>query len=122
MFRKYTTVAIIVISMIFVGCRQEPGVTPQPPVVTDQMLCPVACEHIGAKGLNCEEGQPVDMKIACKETIDCKKGTCVAETCHVSCEQVCIDTENAGVWLDPGCVSNISSCDQIDMCPLARHK
>ena len=120
MFRKYTTIALILISIIFVGCPQTPGVTPQPPVVTDQMLCPVACEHIGPRDLNCEDGKPIDMKVVCESTVDCKKGTCVSGKCFVSCEQFCVDTENAGVWLDPGCVSNITSCDQIESCPLAR--
>lgn len=122
MFRKYTTVALVLISIIFVGCPQNPGVTPQPPVITDQMLCPVACEHIGPRGLKCEDGNPIDMGIVCKTIEDCNKGSCVAGKCLVSCEQFCVDTENAGVWLDPGCVSTIASCDQIESCPLARTK
>jgi len=112
-------VAFLFISMFIPGCPQTTRITPQPPVVTDQAMCPLACEHIGPTGLKCEEGNPIDMKKACNDTADCMKGAeCFAKKCIVSCTQFCIDTENVGVWLDPGCVAGVTSCNEIETCPM----
>jgi hypothetical protein len=40
-----------------------------------------------------------------------------AGKCTVSCVDFCIDVENHGIWLDPACVANIKTCEQISNCP-----
>jgi hypothetical protein len=106
-----------------VGCPKQPDpVTPQPPVITDQASCQAACDNLRALG--CDEGNPIDTGAPCTASNQCQSGqTCSAlGTCIVSCVQFCMDTENAGVWLDPVCVSKITSCGQIDQCPAAQPK
>jgi len=121
--KKLTAVAMVLMSAIFVGCPSVNHNTAHPPVVTDQNKCGSACAHIGPQGLNCEEGKPIDMKKPCVNTAGCSSGqTCEVGTCTTSCEQFCIATENQGVWLDPTCVATITSCDQIDSCPLPAAK
>ena len=112
------------------SCNQNSGgVTPAPPVVTDQSDCAAACDNL--RHLGCDEGNPIDMGTKCKVNSDCKdvngntdaKQSCSAlGTCMVSCVNFCIDTENQGVWLDPTCVKNISNCNQINSCPTPKPK
>ena len=117
MIKKLSCVATVLMAMIFVGCPK--GRSPNPPVIVDQNMCAAACNNIGPKGLNCEEGKPINVKRQCASTAQCSRGeTCESGWCSVSCEQFCVDTENQGVWLDPTCVAKITSCDQVDACPL----
>ena len=103
-------------SVGYLGCPHT-EVTPMPPTVTDQNLCPAACANL--QKLGCDEGKPIDMKRACLKDGDCDTNqSCSAGTCTASCEAFCRSTENEGVWLDPGCVSRITSCKQIDSCPV----
>jgi len=110
------------IGLVFLGCPREPSVTPQPPVVTDQALCAEACQHLNKLG--CDEGLPIDMGKDCMNTSDCNdKQVCSDEgRCVTTCEVFCVDTENQGVWLDPGCVSTIEICQDIENCPMAKPK
>lgn len=112
-----------------VSCNQGRPVSPNPPVVVDQDQCAAACDNL--KALGCQEGNPIDMKHSCHVASDCKdidgnvdpKQSCAANgECMVTCAQFCIDTEDAGVWLDPGCVRSIRSCDQVESCPMAMPK
>lgn len=93
-------------------------VTPQPPTVVDQDKCQAACDNL--KRLGCEEAEPIDMHASCFGDAECLPGqTCSTfGTCVASCVSFCVDTENQGVWLDPGCVANVKTCDQVDSCPL----
>lgn len=122
MKRIFSAVFAVALATVFVGCPTNPGVTPQPPVINDQAKCQAACDHL--KALGCEEGQPIDMHTTCRINADCAANqTCSAlGTCMVTCVQFCIDTENAGVWLDPGCVASINTCAEINQCPLAKPK
>jgi len=91
-------------------------VSPHPPVVTDQGACPGACSRL--RTLSCEEGNPIDMGHACADGGCPTAGEdCTAGRCTASCERFCVETEGAGVWLDPPCVSGIVSCDQVERCP-----
>ena len=109
--------AFMVITVMFAGCLCKSPPVANPPKLTDQNKCEDACKHIGPEGLNCEEGKPVVMTRSCKEGNSCKVGeACVAGMCEVSCTKFCIDTQDNGVWLNPICVSKVSSCDQIDAC------
>jgi hypothetical protein len=121
----------ILASMLLFGtcgasCNNNHGkVTPAPPVVTDQGDCQAACDHM--KDLGCVQANPTEMGTTCKFDSDCKGPdgnwdhgqSCAANgRCIITCTNFCIATENQGVWLDPTCVKNITSCDQIDQCPL----
>lgn len=101
-----------------------PGVTVNPPVITDQSSCAAACNHMAS--LECEEAEPINMGTACHVDVDCKNvdgmsdpsQTCSPTgTCTTSCTNFCIAIENQGVWLDPECVAKITSCNQISTCP-----
>ena len=110
------------LAMVFVGCPKTTNVTPQPPVIVDQDKCQAACDNL--KALGCVEGQPIDMHTKCMINAECAAGqTCSAlGTCITPCVTFCVDTENQGVWLDPVCVSKITTCREIDNCPLAQPK
>lgn len=101
-----------------------PGVTPAPPVVTDQSQCQAACDNL--KVLGCAEANPIDMGTQCKHDADCVGPdgkpdvyqSCAANgACIISCVNFCTSTEKNGVWLDPTCVALIVTCDQIESCP-----
>jgi hypothetical protein len=109
------------------SCQNNGGkVTPNPPVITDQSECAAACANL--QQLHCSEGDPIDMGHACQASADClsldgqpdAKQACVAGRCQVNCTNFCIDTENQGVWLDPGCVKGIKACSEINSCPLPK--
>lgn len=124
-FTKVTTTLAIAgaTAAACLGCPPTNSpVTPQPPVVTDQVQCAAACANL--QRLGCDEGNPIDMHTKCDARITCPTGQACSAlgTCMVTCTQFCIDTENAGVWLDPVCVSKITACNQIDQCPVAKPK
>lgn len=117
MIKQLCTVSIISTLMALSGCPRSVDVTPMPPVVTDQGACAPACANL--QKLNCKEGQPIDMKMRCATSQNCSgKATCVGGKCVTSCTDFCVDTENEGVWLDPTCVATVTSCGDIDKCPL----
>lgn len=102
-------------------------VTPQPPVINDSHECEAACANL--QRLRCPEGEPIDMGKSCKEVNQCvgldgkpdPKQYCGTNGhCMVTCVQFCIDTQNQGVWLDPACVKQITSCEQIHSCPVPK--
>lgn len=107
------------------SCKTNSGmITPNPPVVTDQDHCAAACANL--QKLSCQEGDPIVTGTSCKVDQDCKdpdgnwdvyQQCSTVGHCMVSCVNFCITTENSGVWLDPGCVEKITSCDQVDSCP-----
>jgi len=115
-----STVVLILTMVVVLGCPGPRLVTPQPLAITDQKLCQSACDNLTR--LNCEEAKPIEMKTTCSVDNNCDRGTCVSGKCYTNCVTFCIDTENAGVWLDPNCVAHMSSCDQIESCPIAQPK
>lgn len=118
----FSTVLFAAMSLVFVGCPQNPSVTPQPPVITDQDKCQAACDNL--KHLGCVEGQPIDMHTPCTADNQCGTGQACSAlgTCMTPCVTFCVDTENNGVWLDPVCVAGITKCSDIDSCPAAQPK
>ena len=117
----------IFIACVGVACATTNAglVTPNHPTVTDQSDCAAACATLHSLG--CAQGNPISMGTKCGNNADCKdlngnsdpKQQCAADgTCMVTCVTFCIDTENQGVWLDPTCVKDVTSCDQVDKCPL----
>ena len=94
---KYILIALI--SLIVQNCSNT-GVTSnaplkQPtPVVTDTEYCDLAQTHL--LQLKCEEGNPT------------KKGK--------SFSIVCRETQTNGIFINPKCLSQITSCDQVNTC------
>lgn len=115
--------AVLVTCLLFIStCVACPGttthrkVTPMPPVVTDSHLCHSAGVRLNE--LNCKEGKPIDMQRSCSSDRECEPGhSCTAGGCFASWDKFCADTQAAGIWLDPGCIAKIASCDQINQCP-----
>jgi len=112
---------IIIPTLLFFACKNNVEITPQPPIIVDQHMCSAACANL--QSLKCEDGNYIDSKKHCDSTYECIPGQlCMSGTCHTSCEDFCIETQNAGVWLDPTCVSKINSCPEIDSCPQTKNK
>jgi hypothetical protein len=107
-------VAFVAILLYTNGCGNS-SLNWSPASVPDTEYCAAACEHIGSDdaGLSCEEGKPIEMQQG-----GCDAG--VNDTTCVSCVKFCYDTQQQGVWLNPKCVVNIKSCDQIDNCQEAK--
>jgi hypothetical protein len=87
--------------LVLLGCPH--AVTP--PVDTD--LCPAMCQHIGSVlegGLGCAEGQPVYDST--------KPGE--AGVPNESCTEFCQHQQANGVSINPRCVMQVTSCDQIE--------
>lgn len=82
---------ILLLSLLLLGCppEQRPHMGP-----TDMADCASACEHIGPKQLNCDEGKPLE------------DGT--------SCQKFCESTLDAGHALNPSCVLHVTTCTQIE--------
>jgi len=92
-------ISAILASLVLLGsdCSggQPPPVKPQPtPIVIDNNYCLKAQENL--QRLHCAEGEPT------------KKGK--------SFEQFCVGTQQNGVFLNPKCLSEITSCGQVDSC------
>lgn len=104
---------LLFISIILASCK-DPVVVEKLPNALD---CADACERIGPKGLNCEEGKPIDMKSVCNESMPCGEGIdCVNGKCMASCIKFCKDTVLLGVNLTPKCIATVKSCEQINAC------
>jgi len=105
-----------------VSTPPPPPVTPVPPVVVDQDECQAACDNLNK--LNCEDGKDIETHTRCLINAECGVGqTCSPKgQCIAPCVTFCRDTEEQGVWLDPGCVATITACDQIDDCPMSMPK
>ncbi len=126
--RLFKAIAVATCAMaLFAQCtviHPSPGAKSQAPSnITDQGNCALACGHMASIG--CIQSQPISMPGTCRANTDCKGPdgapdqfqTCSAlGTCMVTCTNLCISTENNGVWLNPTCVLGITSCDQVDSC------
>lgn len=92
--------------LVLCGCPvARPSVRPHPQAVPDTALCAAMCAHIGPKGLNCEEGQPV---------YDSDKPG-PTDVPNVTCEDFCKDQQANGVFINPRCVMKVSACSEIEV-------
>lgn len=94
--------AAMILLLIFVGCPQQ-TIQPSPRIPLDTDWCKPGCEALlklpGRDGNpGCEEARPIEMP----------NGEIV------TCEQFCIDTQNAGRNLYPSCFSRVKICDEIE--------
>ena len=105
--------ALLLSLFILVGCKTGYEPVPQPPVITDTDQCPAACDNL--RTLNCEDGCGPGHESACTYP---DGGT-------YSCEDYCRNAQSNGVihvWLNPTCVKEINSCDQIEQCAVKKEK
>ena len=79
-----------------------PTPVPQP----DSSYCAAMCAHIGPSGLNCPEGQPVY-----DNSLPSDAGPGVP---NESCTQFCVQQQKNGVWINPRCVSQVTTCGGIE--------
>ena len=86
---------IFVVSLFLAGCPRPLPVPREPP---DTHLCPAACAKLDKLG--CEEAEPIEMR----------------DGSMVTCTEFCVDLQQKGHWLNPTCVSEISSCEGMDQC------
>lgn len=92
-----------ILGLVLTGCNTaiDPALmAPTPPPDTD--LCDAMCRHLA--DLKCTEGDPVyDSDLPGPP--DVPNRTCTA---------FCTDMQNKGVAVNPRCVLNVTSCDQIE--------
>ncbi len=94
--KPLTILFALALSLMMLAAHCEP-----PPVVIeppDTDKCPAACAHLQVLG--CEDGDPLP------------DGT--------TCTDFCYRTQKHGAWLDPGCVSKIPTCQDIEKCAKKR--
>lgn len=89
-------------------CNTTNGEAPTPPrptpIVTDTSLCSSAEQHLQQM---CDADKSAN-NYCCLVVAPTKKGKSYAQFCQ--------DKQNEGVFLNPKCVSTVTSCDQIDAC------
>ncbi len=97
---------ILLLSTLFwLGCPPQPDApSPRPDPATDSELCGAMCDHIGPKGLKCEEGEPL---------YDSDLPGPVGEP-NETCEAFCVKQQDAGAFLNPRCVMQAPTCDTIE--------
>lgn len=74
------------------------------PVVSGTEYCGAAEKHLQEM---CD-ADPQNNMYCCQAVQSTKKGK--------TFEQFCIETQNAGIQLDPRCLSQITKCEEIDFC------
>ncbi len=84
-------------------CGPQPGPTPPPgppvpppPVPPDTDKCATACANLTK--LHCAEAEPIKM----------------SDGSVTTCEQFCRETQNQGVYLNPDCVSKVTTCAEVE--------
>jgi hypothetical protein len=100
-----TKLLSLALVLAFFGCPVPP--IPQPSPQPDSSYCAAMCAHIGPQGLNCPEGQPVyDNSLP---PSDAGRGAP-----NESCTDFCTKQQANGVWINPRCVSLVTTCGGIE--------
>lgn len=103
-------ILVLATSVFVLGCPTTTPVSPQPRPVPDSDLCGDMCKRIGPKtadnpnGLGCEEGEPVY-----DSNIPGEPGKP-----NLSCEAFCVQQQKIGVFINPRCVMQVKSCNEIE--------
>ena len=108
--------SLALLALFLFACPPSIEVTPMPMTVPDSDACAPACTRL--EQLGCEEGKPIVMRKSCNT--GCKDGQfCMLDAgkCATPCVRFCLETQLNGVFLDPVCISRITSCDQVNQCP-----
>lgn len=95
---KYT---VLVLGLVLTGCPMAPE-SPEPPTPPDTNLCGKMCDHLAKLG--CEEGQSV-------YDIDTPGPPDVP---NVTCAAFCERLQKNGVFVNPKCVLDVKSCEEIE--------
>ncbi len=84
----------------------NPAASPNPTPAPDTSLCAPMCAHIGTGdgGLGCAEGDPL---------YDSTQPGPVGVP-NETCTQFCVHQQNNGVFINPRCVMQVTSCAQIE--------
>jgi len=91
-------------AVVLLGCPSGPPPVPAPQPAPDSAYCGAMCAHIGPSGLNCPEGQPVyDSSLPGPANVP-----------NESCTDFCARQEENGVFINPKCVAQVSSCADIE--------
>jgi hypothetical protein len=87
------------------SCPSTPSpVSPNPLPAPDTASCAAMCDHIGPKGLNCAEG---------KDVYDSDKPGPVGVP-NSTCAQFCQYEQDNGIFVNPKCVAQVPSCEEIE--------
>lgn len=91
---KHVLIIMVLITSLF-SCKLEPVYPARPtPVVTDTNYCKVAEEHL--LSLSCEVAKPTKKEVVF--------------------EEFCKQTQQAGVFINPKCLSEVKTCEEVDVC------
>lgn len=112
--------SLVCLMTCFLGCPSGLGINGQVERVivdfNDNGACNQACVKLSSLG--CVEAQPLKADRQCVEDSDCPDiSSCIRGECETSCLDFCIATQDNGVWLNPTCVMNIKTCDELNLCP-----
>jgi hypothetical protein len=104
-----TPILLFVLAASLMGCP-PPKEAPSPNPVPDSELCGPMCKHIGPKtaenpkGLGCPEGEPL---------YDSDRPGPV-DVPNLDCETWCKEQQAKGVFINPRCVMQVKTCDEIE--------
>ena len=86
------------------ACTPAVPPSPNPIPAPDSTFCAAMCVHIGPGGLNCPEGQPVyDSSLPGDAGVP-----------NESCTDFCTRQPTVGVFINPRCVAEVTSCAGIE--------
>ena len=92
------------ILVVFPGCPCREAASPNPAVPPDTELCPQMCDHIGPKGLKCEEGS---------DYYDNDKPGPKGVP-NQTCLDFCQGQQAKGVFINPRCLAKVPDCASIE--------
>jgi hypothetical protein len=98
---------VLAFAIVLTGCpkttvQDPPTPSPLPPPDTD--WCGQMCDHIGPKGLGCEEGKPVyNSDLPGPKDVP-----------NQSCEDLCKELQGKGLFINPKCVTLVDQCSHIE--------
>ncbi len=97
------TIPVVFAVLLALGCGGGMP-SPAPPPAPGGSYCAAMCDHIGPKGLNCPEGQSVyDSSLPGPTGVP-----------NESCTDFCTKQEQNGVFINPKCVAQATSCADIE--------
>jgi hypothetical protein len=105
-FKKLVGALVLSFSVLILGCPIQPqSPSPHPVIPPDSDLCAAMCNHIGPKGLWCEEGNAVyDSDLPGPPDVP-----------NLTCETWCKNEQANGVFINPRCVAQVKSCSEIEV-------
>lgn len=96
--------SVIFSTALVINCGSTTVQSHPTPVVTDTAMCVTADQHLASL---CSADSSKNAYCCLVDALT-KKGK--------NYTQFCIEKQNEGVFLNPRCISQVTSCDQIDAC------